>query len=334
MLSNVSLWRSGPDTDELPSPTTVVPFAGRIGANQEFSVDKTNSAHIELLQQSPDAAPWIPLKDALSLRHFLHVALWKAAAVEAIGPKFSVAPSVAKDYMITLRSIFATGALVPSLLGGLTAILVLPLFIFAAGPVSGAHLNPTITIATFFGRLATLPRCILYVGFQVFGGAIGGLLLRASLDTRSFIVPGCFIDTTKVSAGSAFAIEFTTDLALIFLSFGVGLDPRQRSVFGPALGPIFVGIVLGMCTFVTGFSRPGYTGFCKSLSQPYIAWGSNKLQAGNPARCFGAMVGSHFASYHWIHWIAPLCASIIHGMLYYLIPPYSRKRTPYVGEGN
>lgn len=215
--------------------------------------------------------------------------------------------------MVILRSAFATGALVPSLLGGLTAILVLPLFIFATGPVSGAHLNPTITIATFFGRLATLPRCILYIGFQTFGGAMAGLLLRASFDTRSFIVPGCYIDTTKVSVGSAFAIEFTTDFALIFLSFGVGLDPRQRSVFGPALGPIFVGIVLGMCTFVTGFSRIGYTGF-----------------SGNPARCFGAMVGSHFASYHWIHWVGPLSASIIHGMLYHFIPPYSRKGTPDV----
>ncbi|KAJ5121688.1 uncharacterized protein N7515_009649 [Penicillium bovifimosum] len=221
MLSNSNFWRSGHDAEELPSPTTVVPFAGRIGANQESSVDKTNSAHIELLQQSPDAAPWIPLKDALSLRHFLHVALWKAAVVEAIA--VGLGETV---------NILATGALVPNLLSGLTAILVLPLFIFAAGPVSGAHLNPTITIATFFGRLATLPRCILYVGFQVFGGAIAGLLLRASLDTRSFIVPGCYIDTTKVSAGSAFAIEFTTDLALIFLSFGVGLDPRQRSDLG------------------------------------------------------------------------------------------------------
>lgn len=85
-----------------------------------------------------------------------------------------------------------------------------------------------------------------------------------------FIVPGCYIDTTKVSVGSAFAIEFTTDFALIFLSFSVGLDPRQRSVFGPALGPIFVGIILGVCTFITGFARIGYTGFCEFPSQPYL----------------------------------------------------------------
>jgi hypothetical protein len=51
---------------------------------------------------------------------------------------------------------------------------------------------------------------------------------------------------------------------MVFLAFGVGLDPRQREVFGPALGPIFVGIIVGGCSFLTGISRDGYTGFCTS----------------------------------------------------------------------
>ncbi|KAL4894282.1 aquaporin-like protein [Aspergillus ambiguus] len=307
-LPRANFWRG--ESGQLPAPTEIIPFAGRIGANQEFSLDKNKCGQKELLEKIPDAAPWIPLRDSLSLKPILQIALWKAAIVEAIGTCLLVyLTSFVAVGLGQLVNTFATGALIPSLLGGLTATLVLPLFIFATGPVSGAHLNPTITIATFFGRLSTLPRCILYVSFQTFGGAIAGWLLRASFDTRSFIVPGCQFNTDKVSTGSAFTIEFTTDLALIFLSFSVGLDPRQQAVFGPALGPIFVGIVLGTCTFVTGFSRPGYTGF-----------------SGNPARCFGAMVGSHFDSYHWIHWIAPLAASITHGLLYYLIPPYLREK--------
>lgn len=78
----------------------------------------------------------------------------------------------------------ASGPLVPSLLGGMSALIVLPLLIFAVGPLSGGHLNPLITIATFFTRLATLPRSVIYVAFQTFGGAIAGWLLRASFDTR------------------------------------------------------------------------------------------------------------------------------------------------------
>lgn len=39
-----------------------------------------------------------------------------------------------------------------------------------------------------------------------------------------------------------YALETMTSFALVFIAFGVGLDPRQREVFGPALSPILVGI--------------------------------------------------------------------------------------------
>ncbi|KAL4903047.1 hypothetical protein BDW74DRAFT_180337 [Aspergillus multicolor] len=292
-----------------PTPSTPLPFAGRLGANQEFTLDKQprDAEETSLLQKFPDAAPWIPLGQSLDLSHITQIELWKAAVIEGVGSCFLV-------YLTCFVAVglggwtFASGPLVPSLLGASTALISLPLFIFATGPVSGAHLNPTITLATFFGRLATLPRCILYISFQTLGASLAGLLLRASFDSRDFTVPGCTFNTSQITLRSAFTIEFTTDFALLFLSFGVGLDPRQRDVFGPALGPILVGFVLAMCTFFTGISRPGYSGF-----------------SGNPARCFGAMVGSHFAVYHWIHWVGPLAASIAHGVLYYVFPPYSQK---------
>jgi hypothetical protein len=78
-----------------------------------------------------------------------------------------------------------------------------------------------------------------------------------------FIVEGCYLDTTKISTRSALATEFTTDLILVFLSIGAGLDPQKMALFGPSLGPIFCGLILGVCIFATGFTRPGYTGFCK-----------------------------------------------------------------------
>lgn len=88
---------------------------------------------------------------------------------------------------LTSKSIrhLATGPVVPSLMGGLLNTLTLPLFIFAAGPVSGGHVNPTITMATFFARLSTFPRSILYISFQLLGATVAGYLLRGSFDTRS-----------------------------------------------------------------------------------------------------------------------------------------------------
>ncbi|KAJ5496976.1 hypothetical protein N7463_008963 [Penicillium fimorum] len=282
------------------------PFAGRIGANQEFSAHPLEEA--ELLRKTPDAAPLVPWRQMICPNQFIQLNIWKAAFTEG------VAVGLGK-----MAGQLDTGPVVPSLIGGLLNALTLPLFIFAAGPVSGGHVNPTITIATFFARLSTFPRSILYVSFQLLGATVAGYLLRSSLDTRSFIIPGCAIDTSLVSIGSAFTIEVTTDFMLIFLSFSVGLDPRQRQVFGPALGPIFVGIILGITSFGTGYSQVGFTGFNSHLQflKAYLMF-----TGGNPARCFGAMVGSHFTSYHWIHWVGPIVASILHGTMYYFIPPY------------
>jgi aquaporin Z len=54
---------------------------------------------------------------------------------------------------------------------------------YSIGHVSGAHLNPAISIGAFFaGRLSTKDY-ISYVVAQVFGG-IGGLLHKAGITTE------------------------------------------------------------------------------------------------------------------------------------------------------
>lgn len=169
------------------------------------------------------------------------------------------------------------------LLGGFSNFLLLTLFTFAFGVVTGAHLNPTITLATFCARLSTLPRMLLYLTAQLAGGAIGGLLVRAALegsDAHAFHVAGCFL--TPAPAGppvrAAFAVEFMAATGLLFLAFGVGLDPRQQKIIPPSLSPFLVGLTLGTLSWVTASGREGFGG------------------AGlNPARCLGAYVagGTH-----------------------------------------
>ena len=45
-----------------------------------------------------------------------------------------------------------------------------------------------------------------------------------------------------------------------FLAFGVGLDPREAEMFGPRLGPLFVGCSLGLVSFASSGLVPRYTG--------------------------------------------------------------------------
>ncbi|KAH7121601.1 aquaporin-like protein [Dactylonectria macrodidyma] len=293
----------------------VHPFAGRIGANQSFTLDPSLSDFGELLEKEPDAAPLMPVRELMDLRPLLHVNLWKAAFIEGIGTLMlvytttwaNVAPPVIPTKPTAQLGNFDNAAFIGPLVGGITTFLFLSLFISAFGAVSGAHFNPLITVATFFARLCSLPRMILYVCFQVGGGALAGLLVRASYGTRDFQAGGCWLYTEVVPVKDAFVIELVTATILLFLAFGVALDPRQSQIVGPTLAPFLVGLSLGTLSFATAFTRYGYGG--ASL---------------NPARCFGVFVGSRFPNWHWIHWIPDLIACMIHGLCYCFIPPWSK----------
>ncbi|KIN05169.1 hypothetical protein OIDMADRAFT_115909 [Oidiodendron maius Zn] len=299
----------------LPANPASQPFAGRLGGNQEFILDPKNVDNVQTLKRVPDASPFISISEIFNLRGFLEIELWKAAVTEFIGTLLLVwiTGFIAAHSSLTpapqpspTSGVYSTPIYLGPLTGGVTNMIILALFIYTLGPVSGAHLNPMITISTFTARLTSFPRMVLYVAFQTGGGAIGGLLLRVSFGSRNFQAGGCFLDSSLIPIGDIFALEFMADFTLLFLAFGVGLDPRQRETFGPALGPFLVGLTLGVLSFGTGFTRTGYGG-----------------SSMNPARCTGIFVGSRFPEWAWVVWVSPICASIIHGLIYWAFPPWT-----------
>ncbi len=80
---------------------------------------------------------------------------------------------------------------------------------------------------------------------------------------------GCFWDAAEATSGQVFLNEVFASFTMLYLAFGVGLDPRQAILFGPKLGPILVGVALGIMSFASSGTIPGYTGAQM-----------------NPARCF------------------------------------------------
>ncbi|KAK8134905.1 hypothetical protein PG984_006917 [Apiospora sp. TS-2023a] len=123
------------------------------------------------------------------------------------------------------------------------------------------------------------------------GGRAGGRLLGGLVGGRQG--GGCFYDPAGISTGQVLLTDIACAFILLssphefhlepsaldvfprYLSFGVGLDPRQAQMYGPALGPILVGLCFGMVNFVTTETAPGYSGATM-----------------NPARCFGMAVAS------------------------------------------
>jgi glycerol uptake facilitator-like aquaporin len=71
---------------------------------------------------------------------------------------------------------------------------------------------------------------------------------------------GCWYDPSQANSGQVYLNETFASFVLLFLSFGVGLDPRQAALYGPRMGPVLVGASLGLVSFATSGIIPGYAG--------------------------------------------------------------------------
>jgi hypothetical protein len=65
--------------------TTTQPFIGRLGGNQEFALDESDSLNASKIKAIPDAAPCMSLRDQLDFNGFILPGLWKAAILEGMG---------------------------------------------------------------------------------------------------------------------------------------------------------------------------------------------------------------------------------------------------------
>jgi hypothetical protein len=63
----------------------IPPFAGRLGGNQDFILDRNDPKNVEVLEQVPDAAPCMTVAEIFDLRGFASPDLWKFAMLECVG---------------------------------------------------------------------------------------------------------------------------------------------------------------------------------------------------------------------------------------------------------
>ena len=91
-----------------------------------------------------------------------------------------------------------------------------------------------------------------------------------------------------MSPSQVFLNEISASFVLLFLAYGVGLDPRQALIFGPKLGPVLVGSSLGLVSFATSGIAPGYAGAQM-----------------NPARCFAYGIAKRDMSSEYRSFINP-----------------------------
>ncbi|KAG8738912.1 hypothetical protein FRC12_016494 [Ceratobasidium sp. 428] len=247
-------------------------------------------------------------KGFFALDMWSNTRLWKAGAVEG-------AASLAFTFLtgsvgVTVSS-YPPAAVGPVIFFANT--IIVSLFIFGLSTATGAHINPLITLSTTITGLCHPVRAMIYIICQAIGSCLGGSFLRAGIGHERALAThngGCFLDPDGVmSVGMAVCIEFAAAFALLFVSYGVGLDPTQKELYGAALGPLLVGALVGIITASTSGLNPGYTG------------------AGIfPGRCFGLQVGvGQFYGHDWVWYIPDFAAAILHGIVYHFAPPYTRE---------
>ena len=156
--------------------------------------------------------------------------------------------------------------------------------ILSTGKVSGAHLNPAVSIA--FALRSDFPwrRVPGYVLAQIVGATLAALFLQAVVDVSASY--GANAPAPGYSSMAAFWMEAVLTLGLV----GV--------ILGTASGAQNIGII-------GAFGVGGYIALAGLWASP-ISGASM-----NPARSFGpALVGADFTSY-WVYVAGPLVGAIV-----------------------
>ena len=172
--------------------------------------------------------------------------------------------------------------------------------IYALGHLSGAHINPAVTIA--FWSVGRFPRAevVPYIAAQCIGAAAASGALRAALGP----VGRLGATLPRVPTGSAFLIEWLLSFGLMLVIMAVATDERVADGFAA----LAVGATVGFCALmggpVTGASM-------------------------NPARSLGPALVGGLWDRHWLYWVAPVTGMAVAARTYDLLraarPPASSR---------
>ncbi|XP_026747737.1 aquaporin-like [Trichoplusia ni] len=177
----------------------------------------------------------------------------------------------------------------------------------AFGPVSGAHMNPAVTLAALlYGQLAPLP-ALGYVLAQMLGATLGfGALLATSPRAATAAPAGVTLPGPGVSALGATLVEaaLTATLALAVCGVWAAHDASRPDPSVPIkLGLVVAGLV--------------YAGGC--------ATGASI----NPARSFGPALLQGTWDYQWVYWVGPLGGAALGALLHrHVLRPRARRLAP------
>ena len=184
--------------------------------------------------------------------------------------------------------------------GGLVAIalahgLALSIAVNNFGGISGAHVNPAVTMGMLVTGRIKAPLALLYVVAQMLGASIAAMTCREIFpaETVAAAMLGIPLPAAWATTGTVFCVEFVLTFLLITSVFGTAVDERGKTV---KIGGFGIGLTVAF---------------------DILAGGPITGASMNPARSFGpALVMGHW-EWHWLYWVAPILGGCTAALFYH-----------------
>ncbi|HCI82756.1 MAG TPA: aquaporin [Ktedonobacter sp.] len=188
--------------------------------------------------------------------------------------------------------------------------------IYVSGAISGAHLNPAVTLGLAVGRRFAWNKVIPYIIAQVLGAFIAAGLLY-------------FVYRNALYANVAAGHTFSQDVGYVFYT-----SPKSFVTLFNAFGDEFIGtaLLVGLIfAIVDGRNQPVQANLNPLIIGLLIvaigaSFGLNSGYAINPARDFGPRLwvaivdgGNSFSAnnfYFWVPIVSPLIGGVVGGLIY------------------
>lgn len=159
--------------------------------------------------------------------------------------------------------------------------LVVMVVIYAVGNISGAHLNPAVTLGFYFAGRFPLKRVLPFIISQCLGAILAAILLKLA-----FQHPTMGATLPKVTVLAAFIIEVVLSYILMFVILNVSTGHMEKGT----MAGVAIGATVGLEALIGG----PLTGASM-----------------NPARSLGpALVAGHL-NIIWLYLVAPVLGMLL-----------------------
>ena len=185
---------------------------------------------------------------------------------------------------------------------GMAFAIVIAAMIYALGRISGAHLNPAVTIALAATRRFPWSDSAVYIVAQCVGAALGSILFALSAGSDAVLIGGLGATAPfpGIGMGQAILAEALGTFVLMLVIMGVAVDSRAPSGFAGLVIGLTVGGVITTTGNIAGASLNPARTFGPYLADSLL--GGPNLWVHLPIYLVGPIVGAVAAAflYDWL----------------------------------